>query len=70
MKMDCKGCEYSVLGSISHDLYVKIEEIQLEYHNGIQTLPDILTKQGYHLGIKKGNRKMGYILASRRMIPE
>ncbi|MHB8359079.1 MAG: FkbM family methyltransferase [Thermoplasmataceae archaeon] len=70
MKMDCEGCEYSVLGLISHDLYDKIEEIQLEYHNGLQTLPYILTNAGYHLSIRKGNRKMGYIVASKKLILE
>lgn len=66
MKMDCEGCEYSVLGNLRRDILGKIGEIHLEYHNGLQSLPNILAEAGYDLKIKKGNRKMGYILAKKR----
>ena len=65
MKMDCEGCEYSVLGNLNYNLFEKIEEIQLEFHNGLQNLPDILKKAGYILNIAKGNKKMGYIVAKK-----
>jgi len=44
LKMDREGCEYGVLENLDSDSYSKIDAIILEYHNGLQKLPDILKK--------------------------
>jgi len=42
LKLDCEGCEYSVLNSFSD--YDIIYNLILEYHNGIQNLPNLLKR--------------------------
>lgn len=61
LKMDCEGCEYSVLNSFSG--FDKIDEIILEYHNGLQNLPSLLKSYGFKV-IAKGDR-LGILRANR-----
>ena len=64
LKLDCEGCEYSALSSFS--AFDRIDEIILEYHNGLQNLPDLLKSFGYELTIEKENKeKLGIIRARR-----
>ncbi len=65
LKMDCEGCEYSVLRYLDADSYKKIENIVMEYHNGLQFLKDILESNGFTVVVKNSNDKMGYIKAKR-----
>jgi len=65
LKMDCEGCEYAVLNSLDNDTYKKIEKIYMEYHNGLQNLPEILNKNGYTLEITNPAGSQGYIRAKR-----
>jgi len=55
LKLDCEGCEYSVLNSFSD--FGLIESIILEYHNGVQNLPGLLKSQGFEITIGKRNEK-------------
>ena len=66
LKMDCEGCEYSVLNSFSY--FDKISKIVLEYHNGLQNLPSLLKSHGFEVKIKKerGDR-LGILRAERNM---
>jgi len=64
LKLDCEGCEYSVLNSFSD--FDVIDNIILEYHNGVQNLPNLLKSQGFEISIEKGNEKIGIIRAFKR----
>jgi len=65
LKMDCEGCEYDVLENLDSDSYSKIDAIILEYHNGLQKLPDVLKKNGFKLEVFGNVNKMGYIKAKK-----
>jgi len=65
LKMDCEGCEYGVLENLDSDSYSKIDTIILEYHNGLQKLPDVLKKNGFKLEIFGNTDKMGYMKAKK-----
>ena len=45
LKLDCEGCEYSVLNSFSD--FDIIDNIILEYHNDVQNLPNLLKDFGF-----------------------
>ena len=66
LKMDCEGCEYKVLRSISEEYFSKILNLTLEYHHGLLDIPELLNRQEFNLSIKEGNELMGYIKASRK----
>lgn len=66
LKMDCEGCEYKVLRSISKEYFSKILNLTLEYHHGLQDIPELLTKQGFYISITENGKLMGYIKANRR----
>ena len=61
LKMDCEGCEYSVLSSFSH--FDIIDGIILEYHNDPQQLPGLLKSNGFDVEVKKVRGKVGYLKA-------
>ena len=61
LKMDCEGCEYSVLSSFSH--FDKIDGIIMEYHNEPQNLPSLLRSNGFNVKVEKVRGKVGYIRA-------
>jgi len=64
LKLDCEGCEYSVLNSFSN--YDMIDNIILEYHHGLQNLPSLLKSQGFEVKIVKGDKNLGILKAFRR----
>jgi FkbM family methyltransferase len=49
LKIDCEGCEYSLIQCIKDENYEKIEQIYLEYHFGVGNLSDILYKLGFEV---------------------
>ena len=61
LKLDCEGCEYSVLNSFSD--FDLIDSIILEYHNGVQNLPDLLKNHEFVVTIEKGTEKIGILKA-------
>jgi len=64
LKLDCEGCEYSVLNSFSD--FDMIDNIVLEYHNGFQNLPSLLKENGYEIKIEKNNEKGGILRAFKK----
>lgn len=64
IKMDCEGCEYSVLNSFSR--FDKVEQIILEYHNGLQNLPDLLKSHNFSVKIKKERDGLGFLRAIKK----
>jgi len=61
LKLDCEGCEYSGLNSLSD--FDKIDNIILEYHNGIQNLYDLLKDKDYEVKIERTNQRLGILRA-------
>jgi len=64
LKLDCEGCEYSILNSFSN--FDVIENIVLEYHNGLQNLPILLKDRGFKIAIEKRNEKLGILRAFKK----
>mgnify|MGYP001772513310 CR=1 FL=1 len=64
LKLDCEGCEYSILNSFSN--FDVIENIVLEYHNGLQNLPIMLKDRGFKIAIEKRNEKLGILRAFKK----
>ena len=65
LKMDCEGCEYKVLRNLPQEYFSKILNIILEYHNGLQDIPEILKKQRFNIKILGDKNLMGIITAIR-----
>lgn len=65
LKMDCEGCEYSVLANLDQGSYSKIETIIMEYHKGLQNLSETFRKNGFSLEIIGSQDAMGYIIAKK-----
>ncbi|MDG6927056.1 MAG: FkbM family methyltransferase [Nitrososphaerota archaeon] len=63
LKMDCEGCEYKVLNNFDQNLYNKIENIYLEYHNGLQNLQSLLQTMGFSVEVFGNKEHLGYIKA-------
>lgn len=65
LKMDCEGCEYEVFRNIDDETISRIDNIILEFHDGLQFLGEFLEKKGYNvtynhstgLGLLKASRK-------------
>ena len=66
LKMDCEGCEYEVLSNISKTNLNKINEIFIEYHNGIKSLKEILSQNEYITTVKSKEGKMGLLIGKRQ----
>ena len=64
LKMDCEGCEYDVLKNLSDEVFDKISSIRLEYHEGLQFLPEYLTSKGYVCNYQK-SEGLGILDASK-----
>jgi FkbM family methyltransferase len=64
LKMDCEGCEYEILRSLSKETFASISKIGLEFHNGPQDMLAILKKTGLSLKFVGVNK--GILLASKQ----
>ncbi len=65
LKMDCEGCEYKVLNSLDANDYGRVKSMYLEYHNGVQNLPETLEKNGFSYHIIGITNRTGYIVGRR-----
>jgi len=61
LKMDCEGCEYGVLNNSNKEIFEKIKAIEMEFHTGIQNLPEILKENGFIIDVSNSNGLLGYI---------
>ena len=64
LKMDCEGCEYEVFQNIGEDSISIINNIIVEFHDGIKFLPDLLKRQGFNVTYDQST-KLGILKASR-----
>lgn len=67
LKMDCEGCEYGILQSIEDETLSLIDNIVLEYHDGIKFLADLLEGKGYDVSYNLPTG-LGVLQASRKAI--
>lgn len=76
LKIDCEGCEYSILTDSEISVLRKFKRIQIEYHYGYIDLINKLSKAGFttkhtlprfHINKEASNQKtfIGYIYATR-----
>lgn len=63
VKMDCEGCEYAFLRSLSDDDFSHIDRFVLEYHDGPRDLLPILQSHGYRVSAQ--GEGIGYLDAER-----
>jgi len=64
LKLDCEGCEYSVLNSFSN--FDIVDNIILEYYHGLQNLPSLLKARGFEVKIVKGDKNTGILKAYKK----
>jgi len=62
LKMDCEGCEFSVLRNTKEETFSRIGEIILEYHDGPADLPSLLSRVGFTVECT-GTQPLGLIKA-------
>jgi len=66
LKMDCEGCEYETILTVSQDTLQKFSHVQIEYHNGHKALKEKLERSGFKIvEIKIENVHNGYLQAER-----
>ena len=66
MKLDCEGCEYALFSEVDTSLLKKLDTIVLEYHNGLQYLPNLLKNHGFKSQkIKPKTEEIGLLIAKR-----
>ena len=69
LKLDCEGCEYALFSEVNTNLLQKLEIVVLEYHNGLQYIPDLLSKHGFTTQIiKPKTEKIGLLTAKRDIL--
>lgn len=67
LKMDCEGCEYEAIHTMSKCDFNKINEIFIEYHNGLNSLEYILNQNGYTTKVIPKGKRMGLLIGKRQL---
>lgn len=65
LKLDCEGCEYDVLRNLAEDVWPLINEIVLEYHNGLSDLAELMKKHDFSVISEGTGETMGILHAVR-----
>jgi FkbM family methyltransferase len=63
LKLDCEGGEYDIIRSLSREVLGKIKVIVMEFHDGAQDLPRILSRAGFAVDSDGGT--VGYLRAQK-----
>ena len=66
LKCDCEGCEYDLFNNMSSYDFNKVDEVLIEYHNGLNSLGEILEKNGYITKIVKKTKNMGLLIGKKK----
>lgn len=66
LKCDCEGCEYDLVNSMSKQDFNRIDEVLIEYHNGLNSLDKILEENGFITTIVKKAKNMGLVIGKRK----
>ena len=65
LKLDCEGCEYDVLRNLADDVWPLINEIVLEYHNGLSDIGKLMNRHDTAVIPDGGDEVMGILHAVR-----
>ncbi|MBX8644833.1 MAG: FkbM family methyltransferase [Thermoplasmata archaeon] len=65
LKLDCEGCEYDVLRNLAGEVWPLINEIVLEYHNGLSDLAELMERHDMAVISDGGDEVMGILHAVR-----
>lgn len=66
LKCDCEGCEYDLVNSMSSYDFNTVDEVLIEYHYGLNSLDEILEKNGYVTTVMKKGKNMGLLIGKRK----
>ncbi|MCW6169338.1 MAG: FkbM family methyltransferase [Thermoplasmatales archaeon] len=66
LKCDCEGCEYDLINNMSNNDFDKVDEVLIEYHNGLNSLDEILEKNGYVTKIVRKGKNMGLLIGKKK----
>ena len=66
LKCDCEGCEYDLVNSMSKQDFNRIDEVLIEYHNGLNSLDKILEENGFVTTTVKKAKSMGLLIGKRK----
>jgi FkbM family methyltransferase len=66
VKMDCEGCEYSVVRGLPPEAFGVVRRWEMEFHNGPQDLPTLLERHGFRVVVEGGT--LGYLRADRTAV--
>ena len=66
LKCDCEGCEYDLVNSMSKQDFNRVDEVLIEYHNGLNTLDKILEENGFIITTVKKAKNMGLVIGKRK----
>lgn len=66
LKIDCEGCEYHLLNDERFLSHLNPQRIAMEFHLGLQDLPQILERAGYRVEIVDGQETVGYLYAEKQ----
>jgi FkbM family methyltransferase len=53
LKIDCEGCEYGVISRVGAETLRKFQQIQIEYHYGVQDLSERLRSAGFRVSVSE-----------------
>ena len=72
LKMDCEGCEYPAIDSLSNDSLAKIEKIVLEYHGSPDEIVRKLKNSNFDVMVEKAwtkidKKPIGFLVATRNL---
>jgi FkbM family methyltransferase len=65
LKLDCEGCEYDVLRNLADEMWPLIDEIVLDYHNGLSDLAELMEKHDLSVISEGTGETMGILHAVR-----
>jgi len=73
LKMDCEGCEFEAIESISSDLLSKLDQVVIEYHGKPARIEKKLTIAGFTVNTYppwtySGKTPIGYLTAHRNLV--
>ncbi|MHB8396205.1 MAG: FkbM family methyltransferase [Thermoplasmataceae archaeon] len=67
LKMDCEGCEYSILDE-EEDVLTRFKRIQIEYHYGYERLMKKLQKAGFSVRFTEPQKAFGAEAVNHEML--
>ena len=69
LKLDCEGCEYALFSEVDSSLLKKLDTVVLEYHNGLQHIPNLLKEHGFiSQKTKPKTKEVGLLIATRETL--